>query len=603
MDRTIIISRCDTKLDSIVRENNNIKFIYFGTKNPKIVELLKQSDAKEILIDFTDESFNAAYVTSYLDLVGRLGQKYNSMVWWATFTASKNKFVSRLLPDLFNFIGIIKIIKNVSDQDILIINPPESIVSSLKKYCIRNSIAWTTTSSPKVFGIAVLEGIFLRYINKVHFIVSVWAKICIARYYFKNLIRNHFNPHERYYILRTWLYDRSIDDQQRYHDSFFGILPDYLRKNKNLVIIAGIIGNYLDIAKKAKNVKDHLIIPQEYFLDYGDPLWAVLSVRKNMITLDEKIEFMGNDVTDIIQNELRRDFYNFVPGQYLYSFWARRMQNTFSVDTFTTTYENNPWEKVIFLTLRQYNGNIKIYGYQHAVLAFSSLNMFLSRYEKNIIPLPDKVITIGKITRDLLEKTGNYPPEIIREGCGLRFVQTLSPEHSRRRLQRTVLVAPEGGLSESVNLVNFVFSALKDSQNLKVIIRSHPELPFEKYRKYLNSDIMMRPHFSLSEHISIRDDLDISDILIYRGSSVAIEALKTGLAIIYVKLQDIVSVDPIFDNHSLKWIIKDENELKNAIEEIFTMNKGEYEKKLHEAHDYLKKYFYEVNDERLKEFT
>jgi hypothetical protein len=403
-------------------------------------------------------------------------------------------------------------------------------------------------------------------------------------------------------VIRTWVYDRSIDEHGKYHDSFFGVLPEFIQKNRNLVIIAGIIGDFPNVAWKARSVNEFIIIPQEYFLSFFDPVRAIIDARKNTIRIEEDVFFLGNDILAILQAELERDFTFFVPHQYLYSFWIRRMQKMFPIETFVTTYENNPWEKVCFLSLRQNQDQIKIYGYQHAVLALSSLNMVVSSVEKTIIPLPDKIITIGEITKRFLEERGKIPPEIVKIGCGLRFIQSIPSENKFCTKNYCLLVAPEGGLSESVNLVTFVFNALKNVKNLKVIIRSHPELPFDQYSKYLHFDISRHPQFSLSTVPDIQEDLAACDILIYRGSSVAIDGLKTGMGLIHVKLQDILPVDPLFDCQWLKWTVGDEPGLRRAVEEIYAMNDETYQKSLHEAREYLKKYFYEVTDERLQVF-
>ena len=135
----------------------------------------------------------------------------------------------------------------------------------------------------------------------------------------------------------------------------------------------------------------------------------------------------------ICQAEISKDYRCTAVGEYLHSYYIKRVLKFFDIDTFTTTYENNPWEKVCLLTLKKYSPHTHIIGYQHAALSRASINMFMSDDEKEKIPLPDRIITIGDATKSILEKLGNHNPNKMRVGCGLRFSHIFNTEQKIER--------------------------------------------------------------------------------------------------------------------------------------------------------------------------
>ena len=137
---SITISTNNKKLRQILKDSADKLYIIYS--NERIEELNELLDlSKEIKINKNDSTlFTNKFVESYLDLIGKLGAKYNSIYWWVTFTSSKNKFVSKLLPDLFFIRSVINILEEKPEIDILIIDPPKTICRSLAKYCGKKSI-------------------------------------------------------------------------------------------------------------------------------------------------------------------------------------------------------------------------------------------------------------------------------------------------------------------------------------------------------------------------------------------------------------------------------------------------------------------------------
>jgi hypothetical protein len=598
----VIISKNERELGKILEKFKKPYYVYFGEKDPSAVALLALCDAREVSIDtLQDDLFKQEFVKEYVNLIGKLGKRYDSLVWWATFTAAKNKFVSRLLPDLFVFSSIARILDQQPSEVLVIINPPEEIISSIEKYCRKHAIGFVDTQDDKKGLVHRLHDFCQALTYPLMFIIRIWGKILLSKIFFSKRMYRELRQETGYYVLRSPFYERTISNGV-YRDSFFGILPDYLARHKKVLILAGSIGDYFAIARKIAGEKSHLIVTEECFLSFLDPLRTICEVGKNPIRISETIDLFGHDVTDIIRSQITNEYRFYIYDQFIFTYLVRNLASMVNIDTFTTTYENNPWEKVCFKTLKEISSDIHTIGYQHAALSKSSLNMVLSGYEKDIIPMPDRIITIGEITKKFLVEMGGYDPARVREGCGLRFAHLYTIKNKKRTTQNTLLVTPEGIMSESVTLANFVHSALQKKAGLRIVLRPHPALPFEKYKKYLNFNPIESDNFLISANESVKKDLDETDIVVYRGSTLALEAIKMGIPVIYLALSDIISVDPLFDGEGLNWMARTQKELVDAVTTIYGLTPAEYESKNCASQAFISRYIAEITEERLKEF-
>jgi hypothetical protein len=599
MGLTVLTDKSVLKQLKFKRTSN--KFIYVGKQDKEILKLLEEAGYIQFFVDyFENEESKERFVQSYLDLIGSLGSKYYSLCWWSTFTSSKNKFASTLFQELLLLHSVSRCLDN-ADDDLLLINPPTSVLQSLIKYCQLNYISFKIIDADAFSMPYKIKNFFVDFIMKIFLIFKTWYRIILAKWYFRNSGIYDRNSIKEYYVLRSWFYERSINNNHTYKDSFFGVLPSYLSQKKELLIIAGIIGDYRATLYKIKKNKEFLILPQEYFADFLDPVRSIVNVIINKVYI-KSVDFMGIEVSDLINFHLREDYIYTAAEECLQKYYIEGLVNKFKINTFTTTFENNPWEKVCFMTLKQKSPKTKLIGYQHAVLSPSSLNMFVSSHEKKFIPLPDRIITTGRVTKDMLEKYGQYDPDILKEGCALRFEYLYSIAKKERKVNHTILVTPEGVLAECVNLFNFIYESLKDCNKIDVIFRSHPALPFESFQKYLLFDVNDFPHFHLSINDSLKDDLFLADILVYRGSSTSIEALKTGLPIIYVSTNELLSVDPLFECEFLKWKVITNNEFVCALKEIYNLDEDTYNLQWKLANLYLNKYISPITNDKMNTF-
>ncbi|MBN1431641.1 MAG: hypothetical protein JW931_02605 [Methanomicrobiaceae archaeon] len=578
-------------------------------RDEKIRSFIKKTGVKEIDLSGKIQETGGVQVLvdEYLKLMSRISEENNNIFWWSTFTSSKNRFMTNTFVNLCSFhalTGEIEELTENSDCQILTITATPGILQSVSVYLNRKGIPYEYKYDKSSIIRRDLLYLWNCVKNSAIFTFLTWQRIFTCRMRLgKKIKRSLENPPDDPYVIRTWIYERSFTDENEYRDSFFGVLPEHISKKQPLILIGGIIGDYKAICNKIRESDNFTIIPQEFFLGYKSPVKTLFSLRKNRIMLKETL-FFGNDVSGIINHELSLEYSDrTLPESFQFSYFIENMLMKIPPADFLTTYENNPWEKVCFIRLKELSGKTRITGYQHSVVSKYSLNMFFPKESLSTTPRPDKVITVGNITRDILIDMGGYDESMVFSGCGLRFMHLFNIERRSTKPEfKTILVTPEGIPEESIKICNFVYEALKDVTGVKVIIRAHPALPYEKFAKDLVFRIDSVPHFEISDKPSVMDDLNRSDIVIYRGSTLALEAVKTGLYAIYLHLGDLIPVDPLFGLSALKYTIKNPEEVKKALNSVYSKNTSEYLKEADEASSYLDDYFHKITEDNMDIF-
>lgn len=148
--------------------------------------------------------------------------------------------------------------------------------------------------------------------------------------------------------------------------------------------------------------------------------------------------------------------------------------------------------------------------------------------------------------------------------------------------------------------LKFLYESGLGNTKMKVIIRCHPAAPYETFKKYI--DFKMPDNFIIDNQKSIQEELSDTDIVLYTWTTVAIEALKLGLPVIYFDVLDPMYVDPLFKCNALKKSVKKPEELLSAIKDFYNMDDKSFYTEQQIAQEYLKEYFYPVTEDNLASF-
>ena len=537
------------------------------------------------------------FLKKYIELIDNISFENNSRIWWASEFASKNRFTTNLPELLFQFTQSINAIKNLKCDTLVILLPSQYLTNSLYKY--------GKDLDRKVFPIShgiIFKNIFMFdkiyfYLRLIKQALIIYIKSIRARISLKNNKRALDTNICR--LIISHVYEDSFDISNKYQDKFFGKLPEFLSENSNLIFFVHIHGNFSNVLKKIRNNSTHQLIPFEYLIHFRDILLGIIQISSGKIRLRD-IKYDGLDITDIVKSEFKRS------GIHLYHWLmyegTRNLLKYFKFDSAYMTYENIAWENMFIMSLKQFSYNTKIIGYQHSVVPQSAAGMFIGKKEKEIKPLPDKLLTVGLETTAILRDYGNYPGSMIDTGCALRYEYLERIKQKKTQNTDYILLALEG-ISEVSDMVNYVLKYVNKLKDYNFIIRTHPALTWGNIQDNIKFDINRFSNVTLSRNTTLIDDLNQTDICIYWGSTVALEALSMGIPLIHYDIQSILSYDPLFRCNHLKWTLTNKDSLLRIIKTIKSLSNEEYTKQANLAKAYIKRYFYSVSEKNMSKFV
>ena len=280
----------------------------------------------------------------------------------------------------------------------------------------------------------------------------------------------------------------------------------------------------------------------------------------------------------------------------------RRLVAQTCAKTVVITHEGHSWERTVIATARMANPSVRCIGYQHAAvfrLQHALRRNLSSEYN------PDQIVTAGlagKKQLDASPRLQNIPITIL--GSNRAISQTKRTCATKRPIKKRIgkgtvcLVLPEGIPSECQCLFNFSIACSKKFPNIRFIWRLHPLVNFQKLR-HRNCELKkLPPSISISGN-SLVNDFARSDVVLYRGSTAAVQAIAAGLRPIYLQAKKELSIDPL---HEIKkYITKVENiqEFGNAINIAKRKGSQGRSKKELQIQKYCKSFFTKLNPSAL----
>ena len=583
-------------LNSIMNQSGEITVLNLSgdilpASNNHSFQLLEASD----LVD----QDSVAFLKDYRDLIGELSTHMHTLMWWATNISSKNRFSSRI-PVLLKQIEACKKAISQSTGTLIIYKSEISLTSSVQNLCKQSSVKFKHE-----------RGFVKQYLIKqrvrsalIHFksFLRLILRIILTRMLYKPKV--NLGALDNVVILKSFFYESSVEEKEgfSYRDPMFGSLPLFLLGKHTIVILTDILGHYRRCISKINRVSEINIIPVEYFLSCESVFSSFISLL--LCRLDKKIldnvNYRGINVSGIFRHELYRKCNDISLEQFVYYPLMKACFNLGSIKQYIQTYENNVWEKMALAGIREVSPVTRTTGFQHAVVPQADVNLFNSKQELENMPLPDRVVSIGKEPLDIINSysSGQLNHTII--GCGLRYEYLQRQGVKSKKEIKRILVVAEGELDVSP-MLNYVAKEMKNNHEYNITFRFHPFLPYKTYKREnrFNLDDLSNAKLSVS---TLEQDLLNHDLCIYLGSTVALEALSLGIPLIHYNMQSVLSPDPLFRCNHLKWIVTENDSLHEVIETIDSLSDEEYEKQADMAKKYIKSYFYPVTDENMSKF-
>jgi hypothetical protein len=230
-----------------------------------------------------------------------------------------------------------------------------------------------------------------------------------------------------------------------------------------------------------------------------------------------------------------------------------------------TTFEGFAWERMVYSEARQYDASIKRIGYQHAAI-FKFQHSIKKIYNDEKYN-PDWVLSSGKISRNRLNVL------FAESNVNIGILGSLKSSQIIRNFRKTVcLVTPETFKGEKRSLFDFSLEFARKNPSIFFIWRLHPKTNFKDLH-LINPEYKNLPDNITLSNNSLDSDLKKTSFILYRGSTVVVNAMSCGIIPIYLKKNmNELTIDPIYDQMKGKSVITSQSEFYDAIYKSYSLN-------------------------------
>lgn len=582
----------------LLKGKNNF-YLSFGEISPEQKNFLAEKGILEMNLKNSDDDRDK-FLKEYVSLIGTVGVEQNHILWWATDIASKNRFTSSFGKILQEFWIAHRAIYFDGYDSLFLINCSWPIENTLRKMLKQIGLVdklWEMVQNVYYFS--------KTFFYKLFYCTRTGLKVCWNIFVVHKLlgitIRDRLNKEHAYSVIKSFILQGSFSAQGVYQDNYFGILPQVLASEGPVFILAMVLTGFKENIKSIKNSSGILLVPLEYFLKLRDVWHYARKYFYYYPRIKSQLLFSKVDVADILNKELIRSFCKIQLYQLLHYPAMKRMLKQICLKTFIMTCENNPWERMCIFAIKEVQPLCKILGYSHNVIPQASANMFISYREKGVVPLPDKILTTGEEPKRIMEYYGCYETDFIQSACGLRFQYLLNKPLSERRPIKNILLALEG-IEDVRYLIDYALKELRNHPLYQMTIRTHPILPWHYFVKKYHYRIDGCSNIVISYEKSLYEDINNSDVILYWGTTVALEALSMGKPVIHFDNGSLLSYDPLFRCPALRWKVSQQDSLPEIFSQIESLSDEEYICCQSKAKEYIRSYFQEVTPQSLEAF-
>lgn len=377
-------------------------------------------------------------------------------------------------------------------------------------------------------------------------------------------------------------------------DFYFQELPGHLQKQHYQTAIGlmnhvpGFTGWITDETETGKPVK--FLLPQR--LDFASEF---LLIGKSLKTA---FFFFKDYLKE--KDSLKRSFLLELSGNALSSHTLRayRLYETVSyiakhtnIKVVALTWEGHSWEKMICRATKTAGRKIAAIGYQHTIL-FPSSHALKKSVGKSFDP--DIVLTVGSVTRDILAASPDMK-DVIIEAYGSPRLKAEHVYVVNEQIQNACLVAPEGLVNECIILFTFAVETAKLMPETDFVFRTHPSISFTDLQAKDSRLQDLPSNIVISSYKDIGDDFRRCSWLLYRNSSVSFFAILAGLRPIYLRVENEISNDVLFELNSWRKHVNNSKEMIAIVEKDMSLTNEERNSERADAYNFSKEYMMPYN--------
>jgi hypothetical protein len=378
-------------------------------------------------------------------------------------------------------------------------------------------------------------------------------------------------------------------------DGYFGDLPDLLRERHPAARIAYVAYAYTPYRRHLEAMKIASrtpYLPLFAYLRTTDILRAVAAAIRALFPAPARLIASARETVamrELLKEALRDDV---ARGGYLHNLLvhssAVRMARALAPRCVIYPFENKSLEKALLLGVRSASVATKLIGYQHTSVTPRHLTLRFGPSEAAKTPLPDRIVTVGEVTRRYLESRGNYPRGIFATGCALRQTwDSPLPQSAMSREAPRIFLPLSSSVSELESAVRFMRGLKEALPGLELAVRAHPNFPLRLLPPALRD--WVRGNAADFTGTRLRENLAWADLTAYVSSTVALESLIAGRPIVYLRI-DPFEPDPLLENVRFRWEAADVQQFLSVLSSVASLSPDEFRARRDEAIACMREY-------------
>jgi|TARA_A100001011_G_C14313499_1_gene846787 hypothetical protein len=579
------------------------KWIFLGKSYQNLLQVEKKISGKRIKIHRDLHLVFKKELKNYVKWIEQQRKSFkDSPYWWMNDLAGKNNIYS----DFLLFICQIKTLKkilsqNYKEKDLLIICDDISLMNSIisnlknKNLTLDYSIKILKIKNSVSDYFKILKSLIVSFINSFY-----WFFLSIL-----NHKKKTFPSGDQ--ILIHHYTTKSILLKEKINSRYFPTLESFLEKKKknynNLFWFYPFWSNRLKCFNNIKVNKG--LIPEEY-INFFDYLSGYKNIFKTFALIKQKNKYLKTDISHLIKREKINYLINSI---YNLRFWLylpaiKKYSKNCKSLTIIDHYENMIFEHALIIAVRNLRIPSNIIGYHHTLSSkeFTAWHSVKSEWKSKF--KPDKVLTCGKISYNLLLSQG-LPKSKLKKGPALRFnIPVLKKNQKKINYILFPLSQNKDSSFELLSCVKYLSKILSQT-DYHFIIKPHPNYDIKRFLRLLKMESL--PKNIKISHRNLDDLLKECLFSVILSTGASYNALLNG-CIVFSLSSQLHLVDNYLDIFQTKFkFLKSQsaneigNELKKIINNKHKLNilKSKYDK----LSKFIRNKFTKKNDNILSQFT
>jgi hypothetical protein len=476
----------------------------------------------------------------FYKLTAKFGSKYNSLEWWTSDISERNTMKSNLF---LHCCYVYMASEAMGEEgDICVIADNTAVIKNINYLAEQRGIEVIKNCPVVIKDHFPLEIIIGLYKLALH--LSVYAIARLNKTYHKMLtkkLRPIKNPDV---ILHTWVDEKCFGNDGKFKDRYYTTLPDYYR-SKGVSWATFVTFSYRNIKRSLWSAysflhtnRESFIVPEDYYhiSDYIFPFMVWFKSRR--------FSFSGALLEGVDLSILFDEFNHKEPVHFesmYYLLFKRLAKKGIKSAAVIDGFENMFTDKLIQLGVRKFMPGTVVYGFYHVAPPPNVLCFFTDIDERDIVPMPDRIICNGNRYRDILIKE-HFPEERIVVGSALRYHYLYGLKKSSGNIGedfRVLLVLPVEG-DAVIELFQKAKEAIEGMSRYKMILKPHPMQT--KVIDTLKNDFLPGTQVFTG---GMDDALNMCDVVISAATGAVLDCVMADKEVIRVGRSTQIDFDPL----------------------------------------------------------